>query len=692
VPPADLAEDEKAPAAAPIAPDPGGPASTVPPHDPARPLLAPNQVAAAIVTLVAITASLVLALVQGALGRSFFALVSANQLPPGTRRLMMAVTLGVTGAVGAGLAAAWFTKGQKAALWLVKSARVLSPLVIATFVPSLFWRGPWKNLEFEYLVVLGIAGLILERLLAVSLSELRLLRLPSILAQIEEYPALARWLRRLPVLLVGAAVVYYAVLISHYTLITHVRMETATPDLGEYDNQFFNALHGHPFRLPASEGNLEDWSALKFHADFVIYFLLPFYALKPGPETLLIMQSVLVALTAVPIYLFAARRVPRWIAAVLAIAFLLLPVVERPNFYDFHAVPIGMFFMAWTVDAVDRILHSDRPTKWNYALLWSAFVLALASREDIAFGMIVVSAFLLFYGKRPALIASMLGASLAYFVLIKFVIMPRIGLSWYDTIYEDIKAAGFKGYGAVVVTLLTNPVYVLRTMVTQPKLLYLCHMTVPLLFLWVRKPYLLVAAVPSVFFTLMVTNRPPMFQSSFQYAFGWFPYIVTACTLALQGMRSLPGGVARQTAAALALAFTASGAGFQYGVLLGGDSIVGGFSEKKLVVSPGERRRYEQLQAITEQIPEDASVTATSNEGPHVSTRLELYNLGWALPETSDYILFQNSLGGEAAKRVIAALESGNYGVADKKGPFVLVKRGAKTDRNASLIATLRKN
>jgi uncharacterized membrane protein len=646
----------------------------------------------AIVVLVAITASVVLAVVQGALGRSFFALASGNQLPPGTRRLMIRATLGVTAAVGAGLFAVWSAKRQQAAVWLVKSARVLSPLVIATFLPSLFWRGPWKNLEFEYLIVLGIAGLILERLLAISLAELRVLRLPSILAQVEEHPALARWLRRLPCLLVGAAVVYYVLLISHYTLITHVRMETATPDLGEYDNQFFNSLHGHPFRLPASEGDLTDWSALKFHADFVIYFLLPFYALHPGPETLLVMQTALVALTAIPIYLFAARRLPRWMAAVLAIAFLLLPVVERPNFYDFHAVPIGMFFMAWTVDAVDRILHSDRPARWTYALLWSSFVLALASREDIAFGMIVISAFLLFYGKRPRLIASMLGASAAYFVLIKFVIMPRIGLSWYDTIYEDIKAPGFKGYGAVVVTLLTNPVYVLRTMVTQPKLLYLCHMTVPLLFLWVRRPYLLVAAVPSVFFTLMVTNRPPMFQSSFQYAFGWFPYIVTASALSLHGMRSLPGGAVRQTAAALALAFTASGAGFQYGVLLGGDSIIGGFSEKKLVVSPSERKRYEQLEAITKQIPPDASVTATSSEGPHVSTRLELYNLGWALPETSDYILFQNTLGGEPAKRVIGALESGKYGVVDRKGPFVLVGRGAKTDKNASLIAALRKN
>jgi uncharacterized membrane protein len=653
--------------------------------------LAPNQVVGAIAVLVAVTASLTLAVVQGSLGDTFLGTVASNRLDVSTRRIMMSVTLGATAVVGLSLLGFWFKKRDRAAPWIVKAAKIACPLVIATFVPSLFWRGPWKKLEFEYLVLLGLAGLILERLLAVSLAELGLPR-PLFTTVVERFGRYKRWLSHLPFLLVCVAVVYYAILISHYTLITHIRMETATPDLGEYDNQFFNSLHGHPFRLPASEGNLKDWSALKFHADFIIYFLLPFYAIRPGPETLLIMQTVIIALTAIPIYLFAVRRVPSWIAALLSVAFLLLPVIQRPNFYDFHAPPIGMFFMAWTVDAVDRIIHSERSPRWTYAVLWSSFVLALASREDIAFGMIVVSAFLLFYGKRPVLVGSMLGASLAYFVLIKFVIMPRVGVSWYDSVYEDIKAPGFKGYGAVVVTLLTNPVYVLRTMVTQPKLLYLCHMLVPLLFLWVRRPYLLVAAGPAVFFTLMVTNRPAMSQSSFQYAFGWFPYIVTASVLALQGMRSLSRGPTRQMAAALALAFTASGAGYQYGLLLGGDSIVGGFSDKKVVVSPRERERYEALKAIVKHIPPDASVTATSNEGPHVSTRLELYNLGWALPEKTDFILFQKTLGGKEAKRVIAALESGKYGVVDRKGPFVLVGRGAKTDKNALLISQLRRN
>jgi uncharacterized membrane protein len=568
--------------------------------------------------------------------------------------------------------------------------KIASPLILAVFVPSLFVRGPWANRETEYLVLLAVFGLSLEQLLRLALPELP--RAPLLkLSRMIEHPQVRPWLVRLPVALVCVAMLYYAILLGHYTLITHKRMLTATPDLGEYDNQFFNALHGHPFRLPASEGDLHDWSALKFHADFIIYVLLPFYALRPGPQSLLIIQTVLIAGTALPIYLFAAQRLPRWMAAVVACAFLLLPVVERPNFYDFHAVPIGMFFVSWTVWAVDRVTRLERPRRRDYVLIAVPFVLALASREDIAFGMIIVSAVLFFSRLAPRLALAMLVASAGYFVVIKFAIMPRVGLSWYDTIYDDIKSEGFQGYGAVVATLLTNPVYVLRAMITGPKLLYALHLLAPLLFLWVRRPVLWVAAIPSIFFTLMVTNRSAMFESSFQYCYQWFPYIVIASILELQQLGMQPFGAVRQLAAALALSLVASGAGYQYGLLLGGKKIVGGFSEKSLKVTPAEAARYRDLEQLAAQIPQSASVAATSPIGPHVSTRLVLYNLGYTLGKNTEYVLIDHDIGHAEAGRLLEPLKAGEYGVLAKRGGFVLLERGYSVRDNAKLLAWLSK-
>jgi uncharacterized membrane protein len=199
-----------------------------------------------------------------------------------------------------------------------------------------------------------------------------------------------------------------------------------------------------------------------------------------------------------------------------------------------------------------------------------------------------------------------------------------------------------------------------------------------------------VAVLPSVFFTLMVTNRAPMYQSSFQYAYQWFPYIVVASILALKGMRSAPFGEARQRAATIALAFVAVGAGFQYGVLLGGDTIIGGFGEKRVSVTPENRERYEKLKTVVAKIPPDASVTATDPEGPHVSTRLVLYNINYTLGERPDYILINDSIGGGVARRVLEVLERKEYGVLAKKRPFYLLRRGHTNDKDAELVAYLK--
>jgi hypothetical protein len=68
-----------------------------------------------------------------------------------------------------------------------------------------------------------------------------------------------------------------------------------------------------------------------------------------------------------------------------------------------------------------------------------------------------------------------------------------------------------------------------------------------------------------------------------------------------------------------------------------------------------------------------------------------LYNIRYGLGDNPDYILFQRSIGGEAARRVRQALESGRYGVLDRRGPFVLARRGHVTAKNAETIELLRR-
>jgi uncharacterized membrane protein len=628
--------------------------------------------------LVAATIGAVLFGFELLLGRSLAEFVGANHVELDWRMRMLRLLGVLVVVVAGGSAVACRAWGPALAARLERAGVLALPSAMLCVLPPLLTREPWRGQELEFLITVGAFGVALEAALRCGFSvagtavDRCLQRVPI---------GLARWAPRM---VIGSAVAYYAIRISALTLLSHQRLATSTSDLGEFDNLFFNALHGHPFRAPAIDGDLRDWGELKVHAEFVLYLLLPLYALRPGPRTLLVIQSTVVALTAIPIFLFAARRAGRAAGVVLAVVFLLLPFVERPNFYDFHFVPVGMLFAACTITLVERQGTGQRTDRVTTALFWVSFALTLLSREDIAAGMVVTGLFVALTGHNPRLGTIMALAAGVYCAIVKFIVMPHFGVMWFDSIYDDLKVPDRRGFASVVYTLVSNPVFTIHKLLTEQKLLYVLHLTVPLLFLWLRRWPLLAAALPGFLFTLAVTNRPPMSDSSFQYAFLWAPYVVTASALALEriGRRRADGPSARRAALA-ALAAVATITSVNLGAFFGAESIRGGFGDKVLSINDSDRQRASNLGELLRRIPPDSSVVASEDVGPHVSTRLVLYSLKYTLGDQPDYMLVGRMQPSEQ-RRARDALAHG-YGVIEQNGEFFLAKRGAPQTDNASL-------
>ena len=325
-------------------------------------------------------------------------------------------------------------------------------------------------------------------------------------------------------MIVGVAVAGYIVYMIFFTLRQHARFNTYNWDLGQLDNEFYNALHGRPFRCTPLGREPNNWLELRDHATFAIYALLPLYALHPAASTLLVLQCLALGLGAIPLYRFAVRRLPPPVAVLVTLSYLVYPPMHGAQFFDFHFQPVAAFFVLAAIDAFD----SKRRR-----LFWVFFVLALSCREDVSIGLTVLGLLLVLSGHRAKEGAIVAVISGLYFVAIRFVLMPAIGAWALPDLYKDLVPPGDAGFVGIVKTLATNPLFTVRTLFTQEKLRYALQILAPLAFLPLRRRWLAVWLIHGAFLTLLTTGYGPTLDIGFHYGSQWVPYVFPAVALGL---------------------------------------------------------------------------------------------------------------------------------------------------------------
>lgn len=590
--------------------------------------------------------------------------VRANALSLGNRqRLLLSMAAGTLTAVLLGAALLW-RRGPAA---LRQAAHLLAPAVLLAVVPPLARARGWDALKAA--AAIAVFVLLFERLVRISLTAAAEAPLVPGLARARALAGAAadrlragvpQWLRaRTPAAVVVLAAAFYAVYMSVFTLWMHGRFQTYGYDLGQYDNIFWSTLHGYPLRC-APLGLTENWSELRNHAELSVFALLPFYALRPRADTLLVMQSVILALAAIPIYRIAARRIPRPQACVLALAYLLYPPLHGLQFYDFHFQPIAATFVLLTIDFVDE-------RRWVPMAL--CFVVALGCREDIPVGLAVLGAFLALSGHRVRAGLVIAAVSATYFVVIRFIVMPRFGAWYFQDIYKDLLPDGARNFSGVIATLLTNPLYVLGTMLTADKLRYALQVLAPLAFLPLRRPWLVVSVVPGSIFTVLTTGYGPTVDIGFQYSAHFIPYVFPAAALALAACGE---GVRRRAALAALVAGTLLTTTL-WGAIPPRESIRGGFFELPMTPpTEADRQKHRDLQELNAMIPPDASVAVSEQEMPHIS-RLHTFSLR----DTTDaeYLLYGVGSGFYGSNNAEQALARGEFEKIAERPGLVLLKR-----------------
>ena len=175
------------------------------------------------------------------------------------------------------------------------------------------------------------------------------------------------WLEHVPLV---ALVVAYA---EHFSAITVAMLhayeqpafDLAIPDQGIW---LLSRFHD-PFLTVAGRNLFGD------HPSFIYLLLVPLYWVFPHTVALLVAQSVLIALGAVPVYLLARYLLHNRLATCLAAAYLLNPALQQTNLEQFHVECFETPLLALGIYAAVR---------WRPRLFVLCVVLLLMCKEDAA--------------------------------------------------------------------------------------------------------------------------------------------------------------------------------------------------------------------------------------------------------------------------------------------------------------------
>lgn len=175
-------------------------------------------------------------------------------------------------------------------------------------------------------------------------------------------------------------VVVYSVMFSFITLMRFYTFRTYV-DLGIFDQAFSSAFHGRLFYETPDLLVIRSGSLLGTHFSLLLFLLLPLYMIVPRPETLLVVQTLFIALGALPIFLISRLLLKsQRLSLALTSAYLLSPAIQSMNMFDFHLEAFLPFFLG-------MFYFSLLKQKW-----WGYVLFVSLSLVTIEFGPVMVFA------------------------------------------------------------------------------------------------------------------------------------------------------------------------------------------------------------------------------------------------------------------------------------------------------------
>lgn len=485
----------------------------------------------------------------------------------------------------------------------------------------------------------------------------------------------ARWLAPLAVL---ALWVGYGLFFSRLSITNHHALNTRTTDLGYYDNIFYQSIHGRPLGCSFIKAGYHGSA----HFDPLLVLLSPLYLLYPRAEFLLVLQSVWLGAGVIPVYLLVKEKLGhRGKALLLAAMWAIYPALHGANMYEFHSLTLVSPLVVWLL----YFYESGRHT-----LYWAALPVLLLCREDIPLLMCFVGLYAIL-DRRPGKTRIgwiTIAVSLVYFAIVKLFFMTSAGIfmsgkdAYSYAYYYAALIPNRNGLGGFLVSLITNPVFALRTALEEPKIIFLLQLFLPLCFLpFLAKPGRWMLGFGLIF--CLLASRTAVYSIHFQYSATIIPVAFAMTPVALlriEGSSRVAslGLDGRRLARALLAAAAVSSVliSWKFGGIVENATFRGGFARVTRSLSPAHRQTYAWVREQVEKIPPGAIVGATSKMGPHISNRKQAYFYPGDRFASLEYAFIdEGELKSKDLEKHKAAMKRGEFKELARRKKMVLLQR-----------------
>ncbi len=374
-------------------------------------------------------------------------------------------------------------------------------------------------------------------------------------------------------------------------------------DLGLFDQVFWNTTQGRPFESTMSQALAVPHSFLGDHFSPGLAILLPFYALYPHPETLVVAQTLALAVGAWPVYLLARLKLPAEFAPVWVVAFFLFIPLAYINLFDFHEVALSVAPLGFALYFLER----GRKV-WFLVFL----VFAILLKEEMALIAVGFGAYALL-GKRDWRVGAglVVGGVAVFLLLIDWVIPYLGGGRGYPYISGRYADVGGSPMG-VVRTLVTDPLRIARALLQAKKLEFLVAIFGPVLGLSAIAGWATLVMVPTLAY-LLLSSYEQQFAFTSQYSAPLIALVIGTAIIALARLPRRTQGYVAGAVLVSSLAFA-----WAYGDLP--------FSRKFDPSQFEMQARYAPFVAQLAQIPAGARVSAEDGLASQMSERRYLYD------------------------------------------------------------------